>query len=164
MKPVATFQAQPRHFWAHIKLLSEGLGYSSGNIKRYTLDTIKKFLEDYGLSTDHLNDPLTENYTYGNLIIAYINYRADVIETSVEPNLLNREQAKAIFEQLGTTFTGSLPLSYNKQSGDKRHPAYLTCIVNLLTEQALEGPHFNPNPQGLIVVTDDNKPLQTFSR
>ncbi len=55
-------------------------------------------------------------------------------------------------------------MAYNKQSDDKRHPAYLTCIINLLTEYTLLGTNFNHNPQGLVVVTDTVKPLRTFSR
>src|SRR5947209_7462750 len=165
MKPVVTFQKQPRHFWAHVKLLSEGLGYSlGGKIKRYTLSDLKKFLTSYGLAVSHLDEFVDVNITYGELVIAYIDHRADVIETSILSNLMNREQAKVEFEQLRTTFNGTLPLSYNKQSGEKRHPAYLTCIVNLLTEQALERRYFNANPQGLIVVTDNVKPLRLFSR
>jgi hypothetical protein len=165
MKPVATFQAQPRQFWAHIKLLSEGLGYSSsGTLKRYTFSETKKFLVDYGLSAGHLDDPLDENYTYGDLIVAYVSHRADVIETFVVPNLMNRDQPKAAYEQLCTVFRPTLPIVYNKQKGEKRHPAYLTCIINLLTEQALERRYFNYSPQGLIVVTDRTKPLRTFSR
>jgi hypothetical protein len=165
MKPVVTFQKQPRHFWAHVKLLSEGCGYSSGGkIKRYTLADLNKFLTSYGLSSAHLEESNDVNGTYGDLIIKYIDYRAEVIETSIALNLMNREQAKVEFEHLHATFSGILPLVYNKQSGEKRHPAYLTCIINLLTEQALEGRSFNPNPQGLIVVTDNVKPLRIFSR
>src|SRR6266496_738661 len=122
MKPVATFQAQPRHFWAHVKLLSEGLGYSAGGIlKRYKLSDLQKFLTSYGLSANHLDQPIDTNATYGSLVIGYISYRADVLEKSVEANLMNKEQA-------------------------------------------LEGPNFNHNPQGLIVVTDAVKPLRMFSR
>lgn len=165
MKPAAIFQAQSREFWAHVKLLSEDRGYSSADkIKRYTLSDMKNFLASYGLSVSHLDEPVYENYTYGDLVIAYIDYRADVIEASIVPNLMDREQARVVFEQLSTTFKGNVPFSYNKQSGEKRHPAYLTCIVNLLTEQALEGRYFNYNPQGLIFVTEDNRPLRTFSR
>jgi hypothetical protein len=165
MKPVATFQAQPRRFWAHVKLLSEGLGYSAGGIlKRYTLSDLQKFLTSYGLSANHLEQPIDTNATYGSLVIDYISYRADVLEKSVEANLMNKEQAKNEFEQLCAKYKGTLPFTFNKQTGEKRHPAYLTCMVNLLTEQALEGPYFNYNPQGLIVVTDAVKPLRMFSR
>src|SRR6266699_2352567 len=165
MKPVATFQAKSRQFWAHVKLLSEGLGYSSsGIIKRYTLSDLQKFITSYGLSVNHLDQPVDANTTYGSLVIDYISYRADILEQSVEANLMNKEQAKYEFEQLCATYNGTLPFAFNKQSGEKRHPAYLTCMVNLLTEQVLEGPYFNHNPQGLIVVTDSVKPLRIFSR
>lgn len=165
MRPVVTFQAQPRHFWAHVKLLSEGLGYSlKGKIKRYQLSELRHFLTQYGLATDHLDVLVTDNMTYGDMVIAYINYRADILEQAVMPNLMNREQARAEFEQLHTTFQGTIPISYNKQSNDKRHPAYLTSIINLLTEYTLSSSNFNYNPQGLIVVTDNVKPLRTLSR
>ena len=125
MRPVITFQAQPRHFWAHVKLLSEGLGYSAkGKIKRYTLSDLGNFLTQYGLATDHLDVLATNDTTYGALVIAYINYRADILEQAVMPNLMNRDQARTEFEQLRTTFQGTIPLSYNKQSDEKRHPAY----------------------------------------
>lgn len=165
MKPIATFQAQPRHFWAHVKLLSEGRGYSSeGKLKRYTISDLTQFLAAYGLSTKHLDDTVSVGTTYGELITSYIDYRATTLEISVAANLMNREQAKAEFEHIYAAYTGTLPLSYNKQSGEKRHPAYLTSIINLLTEQTLDGPQFNHNPLGLIVVTDAVKPLRVLSR
>ncbi len=96
MRPVTTFQAQPRHFWAHVKLLSEGLGYSAkGKIKRYTVSDLGHFLTQYGLTTDHLATPATNDMTYGALVIAYIDYRADILEQAVMPNLMNREQVRA---------------------------------------------------------------------
>ena len=117
MKPVATFQAQPRHFWAHVKLLSEGLGYSAGGIlKRYKLSDLQKFLTSYGLSANHLDQPIDTNATYGSLVIGYISYRADVLEKSVEANLMNKEQAKNEFEQLFAKYKGTLPFTFNKQT------------------------------------------------
>src|SRR5579863_9638495 len=128
MKPVATFQAQSRHFWAHVKLLSEGLGYSSNSkLKRYTLTDLKQFLASYGLEVHHLNAVTSANMAYGDLIIAYITHRAEVLETFVMPNLMSREQAKVEFEQLSSVFQGTLPPIYNKQRNEKHHPAYLTC-------------------------------------
>ncbi len=165
MKPVTTFQDQPRHFWAHVKLLSEGRGYSvEGKLKRYTPHDLKQFLSTYGLSTNHLDVLLSAGATYGELITTYIDYRANILETFVATHLMNREQAKLEFERIISSFTGTLPLSYNKQSGEKKHPAYLTSIINLLTEKTLGSPEFNHNPQGLIVVTDAVKPLRVFSR
>jgi hypothetical protein len=77
---------------------------------------------------------------------------------------MNKDQAKSEFERLSIAYKGTLSFAYNKQTGEKHHPAYLTGIVNLLTEQALEGPYFNHNPQGLIVITDAVKPLRILSR
>lgn len=61
MRPVVTFLKQPLHFWAHVKLLSEGLGYSSGGqVKRYTLSDLKRFLSSYGLSVNHLDEAIDD--------------------------------------------------------------------------------------------------------
>jgi hypothetical protein len=52
----------------------------------------------------------------------------------------------------------------NKQKGVKKHFMYLTCIVNMLTEQALGNTRFDDNPKGLVVITKDGKLLRTLSR
>jgi hypothetical protein len=52
----------------------------------------------------------------------------------------------------------------NKQKGAKRHYAYLTGIVNMLTESTLGGVKFADDPRGLTVFTDNGKPIRTFPR
>jgi hypothetical protein len=52
----------------------------------------------------------------------------------------------------------------NKQKGEKRHYAYLTCMVNMLTEIALGGAYFDYDPRSLITITKDGRPVRTLSR
>jgi len=52
----------------------------------------------------------------------------------------------------------------NKQKVKKRHYAYLTGIVNMLTEKGLAGRSFDDEPRGLTVMTRDHIPLRTLSR
>jgi hypothetical protein len=54
-------------------------------------------------------------------------------------NLMDREHAKIEFEKLYSTLKPKVHLPLNKQKGEKKHHAYLTGIVNMLTEQALSG-------------------------
>ena len=57
----------------------------------------------------------------------------------------------------------ALPL--NKQKGAKRHAAYFTCLINMLTEQNLTGAIFNDDPGQLATIKDANgKLIKTLSR
>jgi hypothetical protein len=95
---------------------------------------------------------------------AYLNRRAEVLEQYAAPNLMNREEARAVFKKLKDELNPRCALPLNKQSGEKRHEAYMTCIVNMLTEQALAGRKFDDNPRGLVAVTRGGILLRTFSR
>lgn len=52
----------------------------------------------------------------------------------------------------------------NKQKGDKRAPAYLTSIVNMLIEANLEGLPCNYDPRELTTVTRHGVPVRTLAR
>lgn len=52
----------------------------------------------------------------------------------------------------------------NKQKGEKKGPAFLTGIVNMLFEANLSGAPCNYDPKGLTTVTHDAMPLRTLSR
>lgn len=52
----------------------------------------------------------------------------------------------------------------NKQKGDKRHFSFLTCMVNILTEQVLGAGAFVDDPRALITFTSKGRPVRTFAR
>jgi hypothetical protein len=143
------------------------LGYSSkkdGSIKSYRIAEIVDSLKSVNLRTDHLINSANTITPEGSLLINYFQYRADVLSKHVEPNLMTRDQARLEFEQLMKTFTPTVHLPFNKQKGDKKHYAYLTGIINMLTEKTLNGIHFDANPRKLVVISKNQKPLRTFSR
>ncbi len=165
MVPNKDYLKQPKNFWSQVKLVSMNLGYSSKEkIKVYTIEEIVKCLEDNQLSVDHLIDSARNLTNEGKLLVNYFKFRAQALVEIAEPNLMNRDQAKEAFEKLQASFGSKVHIPYNKQKGDKRHFAYLTGIVNMLTELTLGNLSFNPDPRSLIVITKNGKPMRVLSR
>ena len=52
----------------------------------------------------------------------------------------------------------------NKQKGDKKAPAYLTALVNMLITSNIDGMACDYNPRALTTVTFDGAPLRTLAR
>ncbi len=171
MKPVPAFTNLDRSFWAHVKLVSEKLGYSTRkkkgrapDLRTYSIQEIKECLAGEGLRTDHIADALGKATAEGQKLVDYLTLRRELLIQVAEPNLMNREQAKVEFERLRAAQNPKCALPMNKQKGEKRHHAYLVGIVNMLTEQALGSSEFCAEPRGLCVATKDDLPVRTFSR
>lgn len=172
MLPKPDFAQKDRPFWAHVRLVSEKIGYAKkrtkknpdDGLRRFDPPTIMKALTDTGLRTDHLLErgsptPLAQD------LLAYLNYRAEILERHAPENLMTREQALELFTQVKNDCPGhQCCLPMNKQKKEKRHEAYLTCIVNLLAEKTLGGVGFDDNPRNLISISKDGIPVRTFSR
>lgn len=131
MIPEVKFQKKPKNFWAQVRLISMTLGYSKGDdVKTYSIEQIVDCLKFNNLGFEHLLDPKGGITDEGQSLIDYFKYRALMLKTVVEPNLMTREGIKDEFEKLQKHYTNSvIPIPYNKQKGDKRHYAYLTAIV-----------------------------------
>jgi len=95
---------------------------------------------------------------------AYFEYRAKTLNTFVEPRLMNRDTARALFEKMRKQLSPKIPIPMNKQKGDKKAPAYLTAIVNMLIEANAGGTDCDYDPRALTTVTQDGAPLRTLSR
>jgi hypothetical protein len=165
MYPVDEFRRQPQEFWALVKLISQILRYSqrgTATLKRYHADDIVAALEARGLT------PAGHKVEIDR-VVAYANLRADLLENVVEPNLMSRDEAAEVFSEIlarTTAPTSLVPM--NKQRGDKRHPAYLTGIVNMLTYETLltcQGhAMFDANPRVPLTFARSGMPLRTLSR
>jgi hypothetical protein len=171
MRPDPAFEGLDRSFWAHVKLVSEKLGYStrkkngSGpDLRTYSIHEVKECLAGEGLRTDHVADALGKATAVGQKLVDYLKRRRELLIQIAEPNLMNREQAKVEFERLRAALNPKCVLPMNKQKGEKRHPSYLVGIVNMLTEQALGSREFCAEPRGLCIATKDGVPVRTFSR
>jgi hypothetical protein len=87
-----------------------------------------------------------------------------LLEQVARPNLMDREEARQVFEDLRRRLAPTCALPMNKQKGDKRHYAFLTCIVNMLTEAGLGHCQFDMDPRALTTITTGNRPVRTLSR
>jgi len=166
VKAQAPYADQTGRFWAYVRLLSQEIGYSergSGTLRRYAVSDIVEALAARGLSLDDVLDS-GDTTEFADQVVSYLNMRADLLERVARPNLMNREQAREVFEDLERRLAPTCALPLNKQKGEKRHYAYLTCIVNMLTEAALGSCEFDMDPRGLTTITRDNKPVRTLSR
>lgn len=171
MLPLAQFRDQPPEFWALVKLISQLLGYSEkrkpgapARIKRYDQTEIAEALLDRGL------DPFAEAEMIERAV-AYSHARADLLEAVVEPNLMDRDRAGALFEEIRARVDPpEFLLTMNKQKKEKRNFAYLACIVSMLTYETLNETHgvgevsFNPSPRGPLTFARDGVPLRTLFR
>lgn len=151
MRPHPDFLNETPEFWALAKYSSEQLGYSPRVsyrnphpvLRRYTDKEIGDLANQNGLD-DH-----TAQRTR-----AYLNYRADLLEKQVQPLLMDRDEAERIFADLCRRHNPTCNLPLNKQTKEKKHHAYFTCIINILTELHLRGGTFNDNPGQLATITD----------
>jgi len=172
MKPDSRFASLGPDFWAHVKLVSEKLGYSTrktrasqAGLRMYTIEEVEKCLADLGLRTSHLVHASTKAASAdGKRLVEYLNHRRELLMQCAEPNLMDRDAARKVFEELRKRLKPRCALPMNKQKGKKRHHAYMVGIVNMLTEQTLAGREFCAEPRGLCVATKDDAPVRTFSR
>lgn len=161
VKPDSRYRELPKPFWALVKLVSEGLGYSKkGSLKRYSTEQVADLLVRRELDPARLAVP-----EWLALVADYSEYRATVLETIVRPALMTKEQARAHFDTIFQTREGwTCSLPKNKLRGNQAHPNYLGAIVNMIAEQQLGPGMFDSNPLGLATITRGGVPLRTLSR
>ncbi len=167
VKPNETFRNQSKAFWAHIRSLSEKLGYTvrgKGIIRVHTLDDVIKGMTDLGLSTDHLIDSDKAPTELAETLIAYFEYRADVLNNFVEQQLMDAPAAKMLYESQKSKLQTTVIEPMNKQKGDKKAVAYFTALVNMLIYENANGFDVNFDPRVLTTVTQNGIPLRTLAR
>jgi hypothetical protein len=167
VKPAPRFLKQPKLFWANVRAISEQVGYTArgeGVVKVPTLDEMVLALERIDLKGSSLRNDGGKSTKLGRNLSDYFEYRADVLNRVVEPNLMDAEQAKAEFKRLVPSWQRMCPLPLNKQKGKKKAEAYFTCIINMIIEAHCEGHRCNFDPRGLTTVTKDGEPLRTLAR
>jgi len=171
MKPKKKFLNLDAEFWANVKLLNQRLGYvhrkskkhPEGGFKIPTPEDIIVVFEKENLNSSKLieNGKLT---SFGQLVCDYIKYRGQVLTEEVEPNLLDKDQAKKIFYQLKKKLNPNCPLPMNKQEGEKKDYSYLTGMVNMLIEKEIGNSPCNYDPKELTALTKNKFPIRVLSR
>ncbi len=175
MKPNRKFLKLAKSFWANIRTISQQVGYTArrkggrkaggvASIKIPTLAEIAAALEDIELGATHLMGHDARPTALGKLVIEYLDYRASVLNSFVEPRLMNKEQAEELFEDSRRQLCPQCPLPMNKQKGDKQTHAYFTGVINMIIEAHCHGLPCDYDPRELTTVTRNNAPLRTLAR
>ena len=167
MKPNDTFLKLPKTFWASVRLISQEVGYTergTGLIKVPSTDQIRIRLERCGVDFDKLQDQRFGSNTFGELLNDYFAYRAETLYSFVKPHLMDVQRARKTFEIYFKKLKPSRRVPMNKQTGEKKFPAYLTGLVNMLIEANSQGLPCDYDPQKLTLITRDNLPVRTLAR
>jgi len=77
---------------------------------------------------------------------------------------MNTVQAKQLFDELHSKLQPKCPIPMNKQKGEKKSPAYLTGIINMIIEAFAPGQPCDFDPRTLTTVTRNGYPLRTLAR
>ena len=159
MRPFSEFVTEGGSFWAFVKFITEKLGYTdrrSGLIKSYTYQEIVNLCNS-------LDIPATESLI--ERAKRYCEARANVINNTVQYNLMNAEQAENLFYQIYNDGQYQSKIIMNKQSGDKKRVSYFTGIITMIAESVLGSANeFDPDPRGLMYLIDNGKILGNSSR
>lgn len=176
MQPNRDFVGLPKAFWANIRTISQEVGYTvkpkrqkgvtgqAGPIKVPTLEEIKFALESINLTANHLVSEGGRSTDLGTQVIAYYEYRADMLNRIVQPLLMNAAKAEQLYAKLQTELKSSASVPMNKQSEEKKKPAYFTGIINMLIDANIDSLPCNYNPQELTTVTRNSEPFRTLAR
>ena len=167
MKANPKFLSKPKSFWAAIRTVGQKCGYTqrgTGQIKIPTIFDLEKAYSSLSLDSTKLRNAGGAVSTYAQEILEYCEHRAEVLNSFVEPRLMNAEQARVIYQQLKRAHKPKSPIPLNKQGGNKKVPNYFTGIVNILIESSIARHGCDYNPRELTTVTRDGLPVRTLAR
>jgi hypothetical protein len=161
------FLGQDTAFWAHVRTISQEVGYTDRKTKNIRVPTFLEVQENFErlqLSTLHIANKNGSLSKFGSTLDAYFNFRASVLNDFVQKNLMGRESAETEFKKLHAKLNPKCPLPMNKQKGEKRNFAFLTGIVNMLVEANIGRISCDYDPRSLTTITHDSMPLMTLAR
>ncbi len=167
MKPNETFLKLPMTFWAGVRLISQEVGYTdrkTQQIKIPTTNEINIKLQECGVDFRKWQNRRFGSRRFGTLLDEYFIYRAETLYTFVEPRLMDVTRARKTFEAYYEKLSPSRRVPMNKQSGEKKSPAYLTGLVNMFVETYSQGLPCDFDPQQLTLIIRDGLPIRTLAR
>jgi hypothetical protein len=161
------YAGQTKEFWAHVRTISQSVGYTQRQTKMIKVpkaDEVVAAFRTLSLSTDQIISVDGLLSPFGKDLLDYFDYRARVLNGEVRNNLMDKSEAQKEFERLKRELSPRCSLPMNKQTGEKKNHAFLTGIVNMLIEQGVGDAPCNYDPRGLTTVTGGGKPVRTLSR
>ncbi len=168
MTPDLRFRKLPKSFWAHVRSVSEEVGYTvrgQGTIRIPSLSDVCAALQRLELRSDHISNDGRTPAPFGVLLLAYFEHRANVLNQFVEPRLMDLKAAEKLFKELSAKYkpkASDVPM--NKQKGEKRKPAFLTAIIGMLIRANSAGHGCDFDPRSLTTITAGGRPVRTLAR
>lgn len=161
MQAFSEFRDMSPEFWALVKFVSQELGYTNRitkSVRTFSEQEIKGVLDYFDLVADARMIRNVSDYSIA---------RADVINTHIQRMLMDAQDVQEIFHDLMDVryrYGLKCDIPMNKQSGDKKQPAYFTAIVNILAERTIREVAgvtdcigFDDNPLSLSCIIDENR-------
>lgn len=167
MKADPRFVQKPKEFWAHVRTISQEIGYTDRRTKAIRIPTLGEVREAFlrlRLSTAHIANDADVLTDFGSQIFEYFSFRANTLNNTVQGQLMDKEAAQSEFDRLRAELRPSCPLPMNKQKGDKRNYAFLTGIVNMLVEANIRSTSCDYDPRSLTTFTHEAMPQRTLAR
>ena len=167
MKADVRFTRQGKEFWAHVRTISQEVGYTNRKTSGVHIPTsaeIRAAFLRLGLDSTHIADLADTLTTFGQALVDYFGFRARVLNDTVRVQLMNKDAAAAEFEFLRKKLNPTCPLPMNKQKGDKKNYAFLTGMVNMLIHANIGDAGCDYDPRSLTTITHDAMPLRTLAR
>jgi len=121
-------------------------------------------LESLGLDGTSVLSPTGEATDLGSRLHHYFAHRAKALNSEMPNQLMTGAEAKKAYEELFSKRAYKCPLPLNKQKGEMKASAYLTCIVNMIVESGLGDEVCNFDPRQLTTITVNNAPVRTLAR
>lgn len=167
MKADPRFLAQSKEFWANVRTISQEVGYTQrgkGTIKVPGVVDMCAAMKALALSSKHIASSTGKATALGAALWAYFEFRANILNDFVRPQLMDKAAAEIEFKRLKRSLKPRCPLPMNKQKGVKRNHAFLTGIVNMLIEAGIGQAGCDYDPRSLTTITRDSMPLRTLAR
>lgn len=167
MKPDTRFLNLPKYFWAHVRLIGEQLGYTARGTHQIKIPSFEdqiRSLEALGMSNKKIADELCRPSSFGRLLCDYFVFRANVLNSTVEPMLMDFQAAKTLFTKVRRSFKSTIDIPMNKQKGKKKQPAFLTGMVNMIIHNRCKGQACDFDPRAITRITRNHVPLRALSR
>lgn len=166
------FKNLSKEFWAHVRTISQEVGYTERktvsnpdpSIRIPSLEQIRRKFEPLNLSTLHIADTNDTLTAFGTLLFEYFIFRADVLNNHVQHLLMDKTAAEIEFNRLRAIHNPSCPLPMNKQKGVMQNHAFLTGIVNMLIESSIGDAPCDYDPRSLTTITHNSMPYRTLAR
>lgn len=117
-----------------------------------------------GLDYDQIVDANNQPTDIGMRLIAYFQFRSNILVNHIAPNLMKLHEAKDLFFKMKARQPFKCPFPMNKQKNEKKDFAFLTGIVNMLIETNCSNLPCNYNPAELTSIVQNGFPLRVLSR